>query len=161
MPVKNQSQQVWVYRAWQMLKWQLIKAINADLMTAEIIKELAMLRKTNDSTSKYALTCKKRIKEQRVQKEMLSSMQESKVFDIVKCARQCTEYLSSSQTDKTKSRYQYWGPTHDPKRYPGFGNRCTACGWENHFEKVAETQTEEHYKRYPKLMEGTSWNTPR
>ena len=27
---------------------------------------------------------------------------------IVKCARQCTEYLSSSQTDKTKSRYQYW-----------------------------------------------------
>ena len=44
------------------LKEQFLNGINDKMMTAEIIKELTMLRRTTDMTSKWVLTCAKRKK---------------------------------------------------------------------------------------------------
>ena len=59
------------------LKEQIISGINDEMMTAEIIKLLTKLRKTNDVASVQVLTWAKRIGLQRIQRAIMSHVQEN------------------------------------------------------------------------------------
>ena len=71
------------------------------MMTAEIVKELTTMMQTSNIMGEQVLSGAKKVEVQRAQIAMLTSIQENKRFDTIRCMKPHFESKGSSQTIKS------------------------------------------------------------
>ena len=107
-----------------------------DTMTAEKVKTFTVIKNTNLIASEQVLAWAKWVENQRAQGIMLTDIQESRDFNMM---RHINHNISNSNAQPSHKNMQntwkclYIGSKHIPIQCPCYGKMCSSHGRKNHF----------------------------